>query len=181
VANAKKARGKVATAKLKLRAAAKKSMAPKIKPAKPSAAKRPSSFSKMGGKANRETLAMQFARSAAKKGKKKFRLPLAKSETFSFPSQIPKSEPTLSSSESAVQGGQLDLPVIPVLRLAEKKRQVPHAATAILGSFLVTALLFALFLFLMRIGWLYTLSISIAIFVGFAILFYNYLEGKDAA
>jgi hypothetical protein len=131
-------------------------------------------------KKGRARARVKIALQHAKKKKRRLRLPKSAAETFSFPSQLPQSEQSIfpKSELAAPQGEKLDLPVAPVIRMAEKKRQVPHAATAILGSLLATILLFAALIFFLGMGELYALSISMAIFVGIAILFYNHLEGR---
>ena len=163
-------------------ASAKKAKVAKAAKPKPRAAtkrkpaKRAPRLPKLGGKPNREPLALQFAKSAASAKKNGFRLPPAKSETFSFPLPAHKPSPPKALGGNPANTGRIDLPSTPVLGLAGKKKQVPHAATAIAGALALTILLSALFILIMGIGWQYSLPISIAIFVGFAILFYNYLE-----
>ncbi len=166
MANAKKANVAKA-AKPKPRAAT------KMEPAK-----RASRLPGLGGKPNREPLALQFAKSAGFAKKGKLRLPPAKSETFSFPQPAHSPVQPGNLGGDFRQEGKIDLPPTHVLGLAGKKKQVPHAATAIIGALAVTILISALFIFIMRIGWQYALPISAAIFAGFAILFYNYLEER---
>ena len=101
--------------------------------------------------------------------------PSVKRETFdlSFPKTEARPEPALP------YGQKVELPSpAPSAELAEieKRKRVPHAATAIIGALAVTGIFAAIFLFIMNIGQLYTLAISSAVFVGFAILIFNLLE-----
>lgn len=97
----------------------------------------------------------------------------AKAETFdlSFPNPE-KSKPALPS----IQPETMEAPAPQEIKRIEAKKRVPHIATALLGSGLVTLLFAAVFLLIMQIGSFYTFCISLAIFVGFSILFYNLLE-----
>ncbi len=58
----------------------------------------------------------------------------------------------------------------------EAKKGLPHAATAIVSSAILTAIFSFAFLFIFQIGAIYTFGLSAAIFVGLSILIYSAIE-----
>ncbi|MCX8198064.1 MAG: hypothetical protein N3F07_02630 [Candidatus Micrarchaeota archaeon] len=112
-----------------------------------------------------------------KAARKKLRSRLAKPAEEDFDLSFPKAEegkPKMPASQEPLAAPSFDH----ALHHIESKKRIPHAATAILGSLLVTTIALALQLLVLNVGIFYSLGLSVAIFVGFAILFYNFLEAR---
>jgi len=88
---------------------------------------------------------------------------------------------TLPKTEFAAQGGVIDLPVAPAMRLVERKRGLPHALTAVFASLFAAGILFFVFGSIMHVGPFYSSGISFAVFVCSSILLYSHLESKNAS
>lgn len=151
------------------RNAARKKAVSSLRRAAAKKAARASKARKASGRKKKHTIAFHKARQHPP-------TPSAKRETFDLSFPRPegfKPEATLA------YGQKVELPSpAPSAELAEieRRKRVPHAATAIIGASAVTGIFAAVFLFAMNIGPLYTLAISSAVFVGFAILIFNLLE-----
>lgn len=61
-------------------------------------------------------------------------------------------------------------------KAAAAKKGLTHTATSIIGSAILTAIISFVFLFIFKIGSIYTFGLSAAVFVGFAIGIYSVLE-----
>lgn len=100
--------------------------------------------------------------------------PKAESFDLSFPNPEQSKPPQPQIQQEAIEvSAQQEIERI------EAKKRMPHAATALLGSGVITILFATVFLLVMQIGEFYALCISLAIFFGFSILFYNLLETGD--
>lgn len=107
------------------------------------------------------------------KQKPKLTLKRAKFETFdlSFPEPAQRpAPPTIPQHEP------LDVPPMPASESIEEKKRVPHAANALLASAILSGLFGIVFILLLGIDPLFSLGICVAIFLGFAILFFNIFE-----
>ncbi len=133
------------------------------------------------GKGKREAAARRVGKNSAKK-QSRARISRmlwasarkAKEETFEpAPASQERIEPEPKATEQ-----KIEVPQSAAEKSIERKKSIPHALSAIVGAVALTAIIGALLLWMFQLGPLLAAGIIIPFFVGFSILFYNFLEGK---
>ena len=114
---------------------------------------------------------------------KKRKLPLraARPETFELARIAPPDDFSKPAPPPLPKSMQKPIHVSPPEALVEahKKKNVPRAVSAMVVSLAITIAFLLIFLFLFKLDWLLAFGISIIVFAGFAILFYNMLNSKE--
>jgi len=87
----------------------------------------------------------------------------------------------MAARKEFMHAREIDLPAQSVEETIVRKKAVPHAVTALTCAAAITVALAALFVWLFGLGLPHAAGVSVAVFVGFSILFYNYFESRDGA
>ncbi|VVC00356.1 Uncharacterised protein [uncultured archaeon] len=154
--------------------AKKKSARKKAAPARKSKAKA-ASFRKKA-----KTALMHRARASySRKAKQASSIRSAKKETFTL--DYPKPESAFRDRMIAPPEERLDVqPQAPTAsKSIARKKEIPRVATALIGAALVSLVFAVLFVISLGVDIMLSLALSIPLFVGFSILIYNLLEGKQ--
>ncbi|MCX8175550.1 MAG: hypothetical protein N3E51_05085 [Candidatus Micrarchaeota archaeon] len=109
-----------------------------------------------------------------KRARKKAALPApAKKETFvlDYPKEKPPAKPAAEPQEP------LKLQPLPSENVV-RKRRMPHALSAIAGALVLSVLFATFFYYGLGADALLSAGVSLPLFVGFSILFYNMLEER---
>jgi len=100
----------------------------------------------------------------------------ARRETFE--AAVPKLEEDIGAGRrQELPQKKFELPESVAEKSIGKKKSIPHALTAVLGATALTAVIGSVLLALFGLDMILAMGLTLPLFVGFSILFYNYFEG----
>lgn len=103
-----------------------------------------------------------------------------KHETFTLPAPAPREfQSARIAPPEEPQTHALSHPARTAVAHQPKKELIPAPLTAMVGALIVTALVAAFLMAVLGMNPLYTIGISMAIFVGFSIVFYTIIETAE--
>ncbi len=103
-----------------------------------------------------------------------------KRETFTLPSPVPREfHSARIAPPEEPQPHVLSHPARTAVKHHPKKDAIPAPLTAMAGALIITALVAAFLMLALGMNPLYTIGISMAIFVGFSIVFYTIIETAE--
>ena len=113
-------------------------------------------------------------------GRRRLPIPKIKQETFTLPAPAPREfQSARIAPPEEPQTHVLSHPARTAVKHHPKKDAIPAPLTAMVGAIIVTALVAAFLMLVLGMNPLYTIGISMAIFVGFSIVFYTIIETAE--
>lgn len=113
-------------------------------------------------------------------GRRRLPIQKIKQETFALPAHAPREfESARMAPPEEPQTHVLSHPARTAVKHQPKKGAIPAPLTAMAGAAIVTGLVAAFLMLALGMNPLYTIGISMAVFVGFSIVFYTIIETAE--